>query len=165
MAHNPEVAGSNPAPTTKARGPLSNRGPLACSLCTAAYPSRAVAGFGRQSLTHPGEDGHAFGVLLRPAFAVPQPPEQQHHRQRQTTKTVDEERGEAIDVSDQPLEVLAEETGDERQRQENRGQDRELLDGAVLPDTDLRLLDRDHRQVSLQHGAEQVTLRGDILVG
>ena len=25
MAHNPEVAGSNPAPATKARGPLSNR--------------------------------------------------------------------------------------------------------------------------------------------
>ena len=26
MAHNPEVAGSNPAPATKARGPFSNRG-------------------------------------------------------------------------------------------------------------------------------------------
>jgi len=25
MAHNPEVAGSNPAPATKARGPFSNR--------------------------------------------------------------------------------------------------------------------------------------------
>ncbi len=42
-------------------------------------------------------------------------------------------------MTDQPLEVLAEETGDERQRQENRGEDRELLDGGVLPDTDLRL--------------------------
>jgi hypothetical protein len=29
-AHNPEVAGSNPAPATKARGPLSNRERASC---------------------------------------------------------------------------------------------------------------------------------------
>ena len=61
-------------------------------------------------------------------------------------------------------EVLAEEAGDEGQRQEDRGQDRELLDGGVLPDADLGLLDRDHRHVGLQHRAEQVTLGGDLLV-
>ena len=43
-------------------------------------------------------------------------------------------------------------------------EDRELLDGGVLPDADLCLLDRDHRHVGLQHRAEQVTLRGDLLV-
>jgi hypothetical protein len=30
MAHNPEVAGSNPAPATKARGPFSNREGASC---------------------------------------------------------------------------------------------------------------------------------------
>ena len=30
MAHNPEVAGSNPAPATKARGPFSNREGVFC---------------------------------------------------------------------------------------------------------------------------------------
>ena len=35
MAHNPEVAGSNPAPATKARGRFSNREPAFCLwLCT-----------------------------------------------------------------------------------------------------------------------------------
>src|SRR5271166_3805432 len=94
MAHNPEVAGSNPDPATKMqfRGPFrTRRGPLSCGLCTAAYPGCAFAGSGRRSLTHPGEDRHAFGVLLR--LAVLQPPEQQHHRQGQTTETIDEERG------------------------------------------------------------------------
>jgi hypothetical protein len=30
LAHNPEVAGSNPAPATKLRGPFSNRGRASC---------------------------------------------------------------------------------------------------------------------------------------
>jgi hypothetical protein len=37
VAHNPEVAGSNPAPATKVRGRFRTRNrPLACSLCTDA---------------------------------------------------------------------------------------------------------------------------------
>ena len=38
-----------------------------------------------------------------------------------------------------PAEDLAEEAGDERQRQEDRRQDRELLDGAVLVETGIGL--------------------------
>jgi antitoxin YefM len=35
MAHNPEVAGSNPAPATKARAlSRTEKGPFACGLCT-----------------------------------------------------------------------------------------------------------------------------------
>ena len=45
MAHNPEVAGSNPAPATKVRGPSSNReGAFCMSLCTdcARAPAQAA---------------------------------------------------------------------------------------------------------------------------
>src|SRR2546423_9806490 len=41
---------------------------------------------------------------------------------------------------------------------------RSLLDGRVLPDADLGLLDRDHRHVGLQHRAEQVPLGRDLLI-
>jgi hypothetical protein len=50
------------------------------------------------------------------------------------------------------------------QGQEDGGQDGELLDGGVLLDADLGLLDRDHRHVGLQHRAEQVPLGGGLLV-
>jgi len=63
-----------------------------------------------------------------------------------------------------PLEVLAEEAGDERQRQEDRRQDRELLHGSVLLDVDPGLLDRDHRHVGLQHLPQELALVGDPLV-
>ena len=64
----------------------------------------------------------------------------------------------------QPAEVLAEETGDEGQRQEDRREHRELLDGGVLPDAGPGLLDRQHRHVGLQHRAEEVALCGHLLL-
>ena len=67
-------------------------------------------------------------------------------------------------MPDQPAEVLAEEPRHEGEREEHRGQDRQLLDGGVLPHADLRLLHRDHRHVRLEHRAEQVPLGGDLLV-
>src|SRR5205823_4339106 len=39
----------------------------------------------------------------------------------------DEEHGPAVDVGNHPVEVLAEKTGDERQRQKDGGDDRQLL--------------------------------------
>src|SRR6201994_5015307 len=44
-AHNPEVAGSNPAPATKARGPFSNRGRAFCM--------RSANGFVNLRFVHP----------------------------------------------------------------------------------------------------------------
>src|SRR4029077_3894780 len=44
-AHNPEVAGSNPAPATKARGPFSNRGRAFCM--------RSAHGFVNLRFVHP----------------------------------------------------------------------------------------------------------------
>src|ERR1700754_1068652 len=92
--------------------------------------------------------------------AEPEPCEQQGQRHDQTADAVDDERGVAADMPDQPAEVLAEEGGDEGQWQEDRREDRELLDGGVLLDADLRLLDGDHRYVGLQERAEQVALGG-----
>ena len=73
--------------------------------------------------------------------AESEPPEQQHQRHHQAADAVDDEGGRAGHVPDQPAEVLAEEAGDEGERQEDRGQDRELFHGGVLPDADLGLLD------------------------
>jgi len=58
-AHNPEVAGSNPAPATKARGPFSNRERASCL--------SFVNGFVPRRLTHvapaPPIDDHAGDVV------------------------------------------------------------------------------------------------------
>src|SRR5215468_1485738 len=96
--------------------------------------------------------------------AEPEPEEQQDYRHHKPADAIDDECDPAVDMPDQPSEILAEEAGDECERQEDRGQDRELLDAEVLLDADLRLLDRDHRHVGLQYRAEQVTLVGYLLV-
>ena len=62
------------------------------------------------------------GVGVRPAESQPQ--EQEHQRDGQTADAIEEERRQGVDASDEPAEILAEEAGDERQRQEDRGQDR-----------------------------------------
>src|SRR5215469_16888448 len=98
------------------------------------------------------------------ARAEPEPQEQQHQWHHEAADPVDDERGAAVDVPDQPAEVLPEEAGDEGERQEDRGQDSELLDGGVLLDADVGLLDRDHGHVGLQDRAEQVALGGYLLV-
>src|SRR5262249_62190932 len=92
-----------------------------------------------------GFAGFCAGLRLRRAES--QPREQQYQRHHETTDAVDDERGQALDVIDQPAEVLAEEAGDERQRQEDCRQDRELLDGGVLPDADPGLLGREDAHV------------------
>src|SRR5215469_1900923 len=76
------------------------------------------------------------GAVVRLRHAEMQPPVQQRERHDETTDAVDDERGQAVDVVNQPAEVLAEETGDEGQRQEDRREHGELLDGGVLPDAD-----------------------------
>ena len=56
------------------------------------------------------------GTRVQPADSQPQ--EQQHQRHCETADAVEEERAGAADAANEPLKVLAEETGDECQRQE-----------------------------------------------
>src|SRR6516165_838861 len=153
-----------PRPTSPARwaDPVGCRG--TGSPAGGSWPARGLrypASAGGAALPG-GCVGFRAGLLLR--HTVSQPREQQRQRHRETTDAVDEERGKALDVVDQPAEVLAEEAGDEGQRQEDRRQNRELLDGGVLLDADPGLLDGEHRHVGLQHRAEEVTLRGYLLL-
>jgi hypothetical protein len=50
MAHNPEVAGSNPAPATKARGPFSNRERAFCMRSANGYVNVGLAQAAPRSL-------------------------------------------------------------------------------------------------------------------
>src|SRR5262249_8326903 len=152
----------------------STKNPMAASysLTTMATRPRCIApaygsaspGAGLRGAPRSGSVLPCDGTGVRLSPVTPQPQEQQDQRNQHAADAVDEERGIAADVPDQPGEVLPEEPGDERQRQENGGQDSELFDGGVLPEADLGLLDRDHRHIGLEHRAEQVTLRGYLLV-
>lgn len=62
-----------------------------------------------------GASGCGGGVLG--GHPVPEPQEQQCQRCGQAADAVDEERGESVDVPDQPCKVPAEEPGDEGKRQ------------------------------------------------
>src|SRR5215831_15171470 len=128
-------------------------------------PARWAESAGRRPVGAALPGGFAGrGAVVRLGYAESQPPVQQRKRHDETTDAIDDERGQAVDVVNQPAEVLAEETRDEGQRQEDRREHRELLDGGVLPDADPRLLDRQHRHVGLQHRAEEVALRGHLLL-
>src|SRR5215471_7710539 len=143
-----------PRPTSPARwaDPVNGRGPGAGWLYDQAAAG-ALPG---------GCTGFRAGLRLR--HAESQPREQQDQRHHETADAVRDERGKALDVVDQPAEVLAEEAGDKGQWQEDRREHRQLLDGGVLPDADPGLLDREDRHVGLQHRAEEVTLRGNLLL-
>src|SRR5262249_5028720 len=105
----PETAA--PRPTSPGRwAEAVNRRGLGC---------RAAGWLSRRRAITAGFAGGAAACLGRPES---QPPEQQRQRHDQATEAVPDERGIAADVPDQPGEVLAEEAGDERQRQEDRRQ-------------------------------------------
>src|SRR5262249_27427675 len=93
-----------------------------------------------------------------------EPDPEQDERDRQAADAVADERSDAIDVSDEPAEVLSAEAGDKCQGQDPRGQDRELLDRGVLLDADLGLIGGDDGHVALKHRAEQVARGRPLLV-
>src|SRR3546814_3484613 len=62
----------------------------------------------------------------------------------------DEESAEAIQLLNEPREVLSEEAGHEGEGQEDRGEHRQALDGLTLTHPEARLLDRDHGHVRLR---------------
>ena len=83
---------------------------------------------------------------------------------RRLPEAVGGERRERGDVTDHPAEVHAEEADDERERQEDRRDERQLLGRLVLVHADLVLADAQDGQVGLKDARQQLALCADLVV-
>jgi hypothetical protein len=82
----------------------------------------------------------------------------------EAAEAVGGERRERVDVPDHPAEVHPEEADDEREREEDRRDQRQLLGRLVLIDADLVLTDAQDGEVGLQDAGQELALGVDLVV-